>query len=305
MEMAANDSPVGVTCRVCGRDNPAIHKFCGSCGAALEPQVSHSDPVVRKLHVEDRSASGDFRPAALSNSEYEPAQRSGAREQASPETYDLTLLRSFGSSDAFEEPSPPYLVYAAILLAIGIAVLGFMVWRSSQRRNAQGNSPAQPAATQQEPTNATADTSAPKAAAKHVAHEQNPTPDHAKNTSASAAEKSATSKPSNRIPVAAITPTSNSTGTARDNGSEELATAQIYLGFNGGTRNSAEAAKWLWKSIAKHNGQATLLLADLYLKGDGVSKNCDQARVLLDSAARKGLPGAGDRLRNLQAFNCQ
>ena len=57
--------------------------------------------------------------------------------------------------------------------------------------------------------------------------------------------------------------------------------------------------------MAKHNGAAALALADLYLKGDGVSKNCDQARVLLDSAARRDLAGAGKRLRNLQAFGCQ
>jgi TPR repeat protein len=42
----------------------------------------------------------------------------------------------------------------------------------------------------------------------------------------------------------------------------------------------------------------------LYLKGDGVSKNCDQARVLLDSAARAGVKDAGERLRHLQAFGC-
>jgi TPR repeat protein len=90
------------------------------------------------------------------------------------------------------------------------------------------------------------------------------------------------------------------------NGGEELAVAQRYLrGVGGQRRDAAEAAKWLWKSIAKHNSEATLLLADLYLKGDGVSKNCDQARVLLDSAARKGMAGAGERLRNLQAFGCQ
>ena len=89
-------------------------------------------------------------------------------------------------------------------------------------------------------------------------------------------------------------------------GAEELAVAQRYLnGANGQRRDTAEAAKWLWKSIAKHNGQATLLLADLYLKGNGVPKNCDQARILLDSAARKGVSGAGERLRNLPAFGCQ
>jgi len=89
-------------------------------------------------------------------------------------------------------------------------------------------------------------------------------------------------------------------------GADEFAMAQRLLnGSSGQARDSAEAAKWLWKSIAKHNGPAMLELADLYLKGDGVSKNCDQARVLLDSAARRGMAGAGEKLRNLQAFGCQ
>jgi len=36
-----------------------------------------------------------------------------------------------------------------------------------------------------------------------------------------------------------------------------------------------------------------------------VGKNCDQARVLLDAAARKGVKEAGERLRHLPAFGCQ
>lgn len=89
-------------------------------------------------------------------------------------------------------------------------------------------------------------------------------------------------------------------------GSAELTMAQNYLkGTNGQERDSAEAATWLWKSVAKRNAEATLLLADLYLKGDGVAKNCDQARVLLDAAAQKGKTGAADRLRHLQAFGCE
>lgn len=79
--------------------------------------------------------------------------------------------------------------------------------------------------------------------------------------------------------------------------------AQRYL--TGQPRDSAEAAKLLWKAMGKHNGPAMVALADLYLKGDGVSKNCDQARVLLDSAAQRGVAGAGQRLRSLQAFGCQ
>ena len=86
----------------------------------------------------------------------------------------------------------------------------------------------------------------------------------------------------------------------------ELATAQRYLdGTDGQAPNPAEAAKWLWKAMAKHNTKAPLLLADLYLRGQGVSKNCDQARVLLDSATRAGMKDAAERLRHLQAFGCQ
>jgi TPR repeat protein len=113
-------------------------------------------------------------------------------------------------------------------------------------------------------------------------------------------------------PAATATPTSQPAAadlehqTLQGNGADEFVMAQRYLsGTSGQARDSAEAAKWLWKSIAKHNGPAMLVLADLYLKGDGVSKNCDQARVLLDSAALRGMAGAGEKIRHLQAFGCQ
>jgi TPR repeat protein len=73
----------------------------------------------------------------------------------------------------------------------------------------------------------------------------------------------------------------------------------------GTTPDTQEAARWLWKAVAKQNLTATLLLSDLYLRGDGVPKSCDQARLLLDAAARKGDTAAAERLRNLQAFGCQ
>jgi TPR repeat protein len=57
--------------------------------------------------------------------------------------------------------------------------------------------------------------------------------------------------------------------------------------------------------VGKGNLAATLALSDLYLRGDGVPKSCDQARLLLDAAARKGGRSAADRLRNLRAFGCE
>jgi TPR repeat protein len=90
------------------------------------------------------------------------------------------------------------------------------------------------------------------------------------------------------------------------NGLQELETAKGYLnGAQGGVRDSNMAAKWLWKSVAKKNTEATVLLSDLYLKGDGVQHDCDQARLLLDAAAIKHSAAAAERLRNLQAYGCQ
>jgi TPR repeat protein len=105
------------------------------------------------------------------------------------------------------------------------------------------------------------------------------------------------------LPSTAAPASNNGHGNSAGSGAEEYARAERYL--NSEPRDGAQAAKWLWKAMAKHNGPAALALADLYLKGEGVSKNCDQARVLLDSAARRDMAGAGERLRNLQAFGCQ
>jgi TPR repeat protein len=89
-------------------------------------------------------------------------------------------------------------------------------------------------------------------------------------------------------------------------GAEDLATAERYLnGTQGRHRDSGEAAQWLWKAVGKGNLAATMALSDLYLLGDGVPKSCDQARLLLDAAARKGGRAAAVRLRNLPAFGCE
>ena len=89
-------------------------------------------------------------------------------------------------------------------------------------------------------------------------------------------------------------------------GAEELAIAESYLsGTQGKARDSSEAAQWLWKALGKQNATAALLLSDLYVTGDGVARNCDQARLLLDAAARKGVPGAGERIRDLPNLGCQ
>jgi TPR repeat protein len=101
-------------------------------------------------------------------------------------------------------------------------------------------------------------------------------------------------------PPQASAPTAAASATA-DGGVQELNLAQGYLEGKHGVRDPAEGAKWLWKAVAKQNTTADVLLANLYMSGDGVSKSCAQARLLLTAAAQKGEPTAGARLRQLES----
>jgi len=94
-----------------------------------------------------------------------------------------------------------------------------------------------------------------------------------------------------------------SSATAGD-GVQELLLARHFLDGKGGTRDTAEAVKWLWKAVGKQNTGAVILLADLYLIGDGVPKNCDQARLLLVAAAKRGASDAAQKLLSLESNGC-
>jgi hypothetical protein len=79
---------------------------------------------------------------------------------------------------------------------------------------------------------------------------------------------------------------------------EELAKAE-------NASDAAAASAWLWKAVAKGNPEAPIRLANMYIKGDGVTKSCEQALVLLKSAAAKENAAARSRLGSLYATgNC-
>jgi TPR repeat protein len=211
----------------------------------------------------------------------------------------------------YEPESYRYRVYLGVALAILLSVFIYMAWRSTLAgRSASHQLPApipaaapeaveQPASSSNEPALAP---SAPGKASTaesetKAASTPHPSAPHPKVAPSSPAPQSAESP--------SATPSSPAIS-AKGNGTEELAIALSYLnGTPGKARDDGEAAKWLWKSVAKHNDTAALMLSDLYLRGSGVGKNCDQARLLLDAAARKNVAGAAERLRNLQAFSCQ
>jgi hypothetical protein len=66
--------------------------------------------------------------------------------------------------------------------------------------------------------------------------------------------------------------------------------------------SDAEArAAWLWKALSKGNPQAPIELAKMYVQGNGVVQSCDQAEVLLRSAAAKGNEQARVNLRQIRS----
>jgi len=318
-------------CENCGYDNPGINKFCGMCGASTSADADR--------HVEHRAAAatngnGQGLAHVPEPQEWsEPLQSSDEEVYAAPR-HELSLFQAYRETNADDgndwnyEPAPSsssrwYIGAVLLLLILG---LGYMAWRQMQNSQAShGVSAPPPVAAQQtppeppredQPVATKSDT--PDAAANKPPTDNRPATEAAAKATADEPAKEAPAPPHSTPKAAPASATAKSAATENGDrllapnppadrwGAEELAVAQRYLnGANGQRRDTAEAAKWLWKSIAKHNGQATLLLADLYLKGNGVPKNCDQARILLDSAARKGISGAGERLRNLPAFGCQ
>lgn len=79
----------------------------------------------------------------------------------------------------------------------------------------------------------------------------------------------------------------NSSAASPYSGQAEYQRAENYLNGKGVPQDSAQAAEWFWRSLEAGNTSAAVPLADLYLAGNGVSRSCTQARILLDAAAQK------------------
>jgi hypothetical protein len=90
-----------------------------------------------------------------------------------------------------------------------------------------------------------------------------------------------------------------------DPGDEDLALAQRYLGSNSRPGDAAAATRFLWAAVQQGNVKAEIILAGLFARGDGVTKSCEQARVLLRAAAEKGSSEASTQLAQIIRSGCR
>lgn len=307
-----------VRCAECGHRHKRPQRFCGMCGAPLTFEPDEEAPGPADVAPQSSYAPGlAFALPSL-------APVSEPRRSAENDFSDVRWLRdkNLTREGLSWRPRPRYAPAALAILAIGILIYG--QWKPGRPQTAKPapsitSSTTQkgvpPAATQEKsampsPAQTPSISAGDQAttAASNIPPGPPPVNDAAVNK-ASAPEENRIAEakaPANTAPQpAASVRSSESAGVPNTaNGSLELAQAEEFLNGKKYPRDSAMAAKFLWKAVGKENPSAILLLSDMYLIGDGVPKSCDQARLLLTAAARKNVPQAAYKLRHLLRSGC-
>ena len=272
-----------IECSTCLRRNPPGNKFCGRCGEPLDPAPSTSTNQSNVASTGIAAAS----PPAQSDTDV-----------------DWLRDRSLGSLQASDAPPSHKWKYLAGVVAIVLAGLVYMQWAprlktgvASSTKAAAPASPANPL----EVSDRASSTAAPEAI-----RPDSKSPDLRRGLAAGEAHDLQTAsrgvQPASRKSSMLAAP--RSPQSAAGSGDPDLRLAERYLSGGMGARDSSEAAKLLWKAVGKENPTAAVLLSDLYLRGDGVPKSCDQARLLLVAAAKRGASQAAEQLRGLESHGC-
>lgn len=269
-------------CAACQHQNPPGHRFCSRCGQALHP----AQPDL--THPLSETENGEVPPSRSGN--------------------DVQWLRdrAFSGLDGSEGPQRRGWKYLVGVFALVLAGFAYLQWAPRTR------------------TGVTSTTAAPQLSAPAASLPQNSSPAESSPTETISQESKAPEAPNTGTPEAqnhaavpaGVQPASQkspllNTQSSRPalageaSGDSDLRLAQRYLGGSMGVRDSSEAAKLLWKAVGKQNATAALLLSGLYLRGDGVPRSCDEARLLLMAAARRGAPQAAQQLRDLESQGCQ
>lgn len=316
------DANPDIVCSSCGHHDDEGQSFCVMCGAALEqpPQTPVAEKEITKF-----SAPREDQNFAERYDSYSVNETTEGADDLQPPSDEYYPLRSSEASSMYDElpsfaraeqPTPyRYRLYIGLAVIAVLAVLIYFarrgeVFSDGQESPAAKVVPAEQTSPPVPPPSAAPTSSAnepPLPVEKSGASEKvpgRPVADAPPPKSNEPDGPNALSK-RGRLPEARLHAAAElASALPKQGGAEELADAQKYLSGAGGQATQA-AVPLLWKAVAKGNAAATLTLSDMYLRGSGVPQNCDQARLLLDIAAKKGAKGAAERLQHLQAFGCR
>ena len=257
-----------VLCPRCLRKNPAEQRFCGTCGTALNQDVAAKSHAVPSAEASRRAESpesdwGWLREKTLSS--YDVQQETGNRSRG----------------------------LIVVLVAMVLGLCGYILWQNRTRFSHE-----------QAPASSASVPESRSAPSMNIPMAATPTGAPGKQAPEIKPQTNIASTRTTAVPVMhdkGNNPTSASSGMLpSDDGRDELDRAHQYLAGEGVPKNSWMASQLLWKAIGKENTDAVLLLSDLYARGDGVPRSCEQARILLVSAAKKGSSAAAQKLRSIE-----
>jgi hypothetical protein len=324
----ARMAPEGVRCAECGHQNAKKQRFCGMCGASLildkavagqsGAQNPGTQPSARPESVAESASPASDSPFPVLSlfASVSPEPRGAPTGEATSGRQglaDVQWLSDPGLGSGEQSHSLKYVLAILVVLLVGVF---FYAQTRSQRLRATDSTPAsgsapasstQPAPASTQPPPASPPTAAPAVAQSGDASENATKPEASNSRPAPVPRRALQPVRSAPAPSAfrSAWRAQAEDASSSANGAAELTTAENYLTGKRGARDSAEAAKLLWRAVGKHNVTAALLLSDLYRTGDGVPKSCDQARLLLDAAAQRNSIQAANKLRELQSSGCQ
>jgi hypothetical protein len=303
-------------CSACQHHNPPGHKFCSRCGQALNLAQASMTEAPRapegvgglprsSMPSSAPNSAPNFAPNFAPNSVPNFAPNSANETQWVREQTFSSLNDSYGKQGRGWK-------YLVGLAAIGLAGFAYFHWAPEFRTRAGANGTPQafaPVPAAALPQNTSLSTTEDKEKTIAPAPQESGTPE--------AQRRSPTTEVHDRAVVPAGiqraaqksaflgATSSRQTFEAEESGISDLRLAQRYLEGGMGARDPSVAARLLWKSVRQQNSTAAILLSDLYLRGDGVARSCDQARLLLVAAAKRGSPQAAQQLRNMELQGCQ
>jgi hypothetical protein len=277
-------------CAACQHRNPPGHKFCSRCGQPLNAAQPDSSAEADASQIPDTLPPNSATDVAWLGDH---------------------VFSSLNDSSPSQGRGWKYLAGAAVLILAGLAYRHwapeFQTRVASTPNAPQVSVPAAPSRPENPATDdakAPAETVAPRPSVPETKKPE------VRNPPVTAEERDQAIVPPG-VEAASqkstlLSAKSGHSSVAEAQGSSpDLRLAQRYLAGNTGARNPSEAARLLWRAVSKQNATAAVLLSDLYVRGDGVPQSCDQARLLLVAAAKRGSPLAAQELRNLESKGCQ
>jgi PilZ domain len=233
----------------------------------------------------------------------------------------LEPLDPLGHSHGVSQIGRPWFTFSRavtfmILLALAVGIYAyrqpagqFLIWLGEQLGGTQASQTSSPASNNGVSTSAadpsSSNPSEPSTPAPHAAATGGNQESAGHSNSSGQAALPSTEKSS----LPQVTPFSGISSlppeTGQETGLAEYSRAMQLLHGTHSDADTSEAVRLLWISVEKGNPSAELTLADLYWHGQGVGRNCDQARILLSAAARKGNADAQKGLKRIQQEGCE